>query len=441
LFLTLNGWFAYCLLKDWVGATLPAFLAGLMAAGLPFVAQEMGVLQLVALFGFLWSLFFLSRFLRYSQYRPSPWSTNLGLALGLPVTFLTCGYYGLFSLLFLPLFFLTQLRPAHFKWRTGRQLLWIGLLALILGGPFLWAQDQQLSQYGFTRQPQTIEANSARLSYYSYVLDYNVFYGRLFKRAPGQGQRLFPGFGIILLAGLGLWGAARRAKFYLFTATGLALLLSLGLRLHLGPLQPYEWVREYIPGFAQLRSPFRFALLVQTHLALLAGFGLSNLVRWLPQPPGKWVSLGLGVLVLGESLALPLPLQRVPHYQAVSTWQSWLNQRKVPPQIVILPFAPTSGVADFEPTVHWMLENRSLRVRMLNGYSGFFPRDHASLRDQMLKFPTPEGIAMLRARQIDYMVVQQQLARAPQRAAIQAYLPLVYWDENEQVAIYALVKF
>ena len=63
LFLILNGWFAHWLLKSWGISSLPAFLAGLIMMALPFVAQEMGVLQLIALFGFLWSLLFLSRFL------------------------------------------------------------------------------------------------------------------------------------------------------------------------------------------------------------------------------------------------------------------------------------------------------------------------------------------------------------------------------------------
>ncbi len=43
LFLTLNGWFTYWLLKSWCLALLPALLGGLLMQSLPFVAQEMGV--------------------------------------------------------------------------------------------------------------------------------------------------------------------------------------------------------------------------------------------------------------------------------------------------------------------------------------------------------------------------------------------------------------
>jgi hypothetical protein len=180
--------------------------------------------------------------------------------------------------------------------------------------------------------------------------------------------------------------------------------------------------------------------LAQLHLALLAGLGLQNLNCWLPRQPGRWVVIGLMILVLGESLALPLPLQRVPDYSAISTWQSWLNGFDPPPQIVMLPFAPSSRVTDFEQTAQWMLENQHFRGSMLNGYSGFFPPDHASLREQMIKFPTPEGLTLLREKQIRYVVVYHSFPGVPQKAAIQAYLPLVYWDEGEGVGIYELVE-
>ena len=63
LFLTLTGWFAAALLRGGGLSPLAAFLGGLLAQGLPFIAQEMGVLQLIALFGLLWSLYFLNRLL------------------------------------------------------------------------------------------------------------------------------------------------------------------------------------------------------------------------------------------------------------------------------------------------------------------------------------------------------------------------------------------
>lgn len=440
LFLTLNGWFAFWLLRCWQVSFLPSLLAGLLMQTLPFVAQEMGVLQLVAIFGFLWTLLFLSRLLTLPPRHLVTLSPpSLCLALGTPITFLTCGYYGLFSFFFLPLAFVLQLRRKHANLKTISQFVAVALLAVALTGPFLWAQQQRLAEYHFSRSAQTIEANSARLEYYRNFLDYHLLYGQILDLKSGQGQRLFPGLGLLILAGLGLFGRpAGRVKLYLLLAVALALLLSLGLRLNLGGVQPYQWVRDFVPGFAQLRSPFRFAVLVQFHLALLAGFGLDNLLRWIP-PPQKVLLVVFAALALFDLLAWPLPLQQLPVQTEPMPWQTWLNQQPTAPSnIVMLPFAPSSKVEDFEPTTRWMLANRYFHGAMLNGYSGFFPADHGRLREDLLKFPTNAALQQLRQKQIEYVVVYHNLPESPSIEQITAYLPLVYHDKANNVTVYTI---
>jgi len=438
LFLTLNGWFAYGLLRSWGviwGAALPA---ALLTQSLPFVAQEMGVLQLVAIFGLLWSLFFLHRLLRACERGQWQWRAVFGLALGTPVTFFTCGYYGLISLIFLPLAFVTQLKRRHLTPPLVGQLLVVGLLVLGLSAPFLLAQQQRLARYGFIRSQQTVENNSARLSDYTNFLDNNLLYSQILGLESNRGQRLFPGVGLVLLAIFGLMGPfSKRVKLYLLLAALLALLLSLGLRLEVGSVRPFLWLREYLPGFKQLRSPFRFAVAVQLHLALLAGFGLHTLWRWLPRPGQPLLGLLVGLSLL-EVVALPLPLQPLPPPQPDVAWQRWLAQREHPPQLVMLPFAQTNRVADFEQTVHWMLESRYFQGQMANGYSGFFPPDHATLRQQMLQFPTPAAIDLLRDIQIEYVVVHHALPHAPPPDAMTGQLPLLFFDPQTRVAIYSL---
>ncbi len=457
LFLTLNGWFACWLLRSWGVSLLPAVMGGLLAQALPFVAQEMGVLQLTALFGFLWSLFFLHRFIIASRpsapsppcspapLLPRPLTSSLGLALSAPLTFFTCVYYGLFSLFFLPLALLCQVRKNHLHLKFAAWLGLIALAAFILTGPGLWAQQQQLAQYNLSRTDQTVESNSAKAEYYRNFLDDNLLYSQLLGLKSAAGQRLFPGWGLLLLAGLGLWGGPnKRVKLYLLVAVTLAFGLSLGLRLNLadfwpggaGQLKPYQWLRDYVPGLAQLRSPFRFAALVQLHLALLAGFGLFNLGCWFRPHTTPFV-VGAAALALFEMLALPLPLQPLPDTLPPTAWQTWLNERGAAP-IVILPFAANNQVEAFEPTTRWMLLNRHLRGPMLNGYSGFFPPDHAHVRDLMLQFPTPAGLELLRQKGIAYVVVYHNLPGAPSLQAVEAYLPRLYVDQQDNVAIYSL---
>jgi hypothetical protein len=438
LFLSLNGWFGYWLMKDWGGSAPVALLTGLVIQALPFVAQEMGVLQLIAIFGLLWSLLFLSRFMLQSRRGIEHWPTLIALALGTPVTFFTCGYYGLFGLLFLPLAFLVQLRKEDLNLKQLRLLLVVGTLIFVLTGPFLWTQQQHLAQYGFVRSDKTIADNSARLSDYINFLDYNIFYGQILEWPAGRRQRLFPGFGLIVLAGLGFFGRSqRRIKLYLGLAVTLSLILSMGLRFQLGDIQPYAWIRAYLPGFAQLRSPFRFAALAQLHLALLAGFGLLNLEQWLGKR-GTFTTFAAVSVVLVEALALPLPLQPVPALPQNAAWQAWLNQHQPPPRIIMLPFAATNRVADFEQTVYWMLESRYFRGYLLNGYSGFFPQDHAQLRAYMLEFPSQAGLDLLRDLQVDYVIIHHHLAGAPSPETVMANLPIVYQDSLNQVSIYTL---
>jgi hypothetical protein len=469
LFVTLNGWFTYWLLKSWGGSPRPALLTGLLMQSLPFIAQEMGVLQLIAIFGFLWSLLFISRFLRQSGQGQTHWQTIIGLVWGTPVTFFTCGYYGLISVLFLPLAFLAQARQKHVKFKVLGQLLVTAFLIIVLSAPILLAQRQRLEHYGFTRSAKTVENNSAKLNYYTNFLDHNFFYGQILVLESGQGQRLFSGLVPIFLAVLGLFGCIilaqrrsltaenksqpgfapdklnvvslqKRISLYLAVVIVLALLLSLGLRLQLGDLQPYQWIRDTIPGFHQLRSPFRFAVLVQVHLVLLAGLGLLNLEHWFPGY-GRLFSIALTGMALLEVMALPLPLQPIPTLQTGASWQAWLNRQERPPQIIMLPFAKSNKVAHFEQTTRWMLESRYFQGDMLNGYSGFFPPDHARLRGHMLQFPTSDGLDLLRDMQVDYVIVHHNLANAPPANALTKYLFLVHEDKPANVSIYLISRF
>jgi len=489
LFLTMNGWFTYWLLRQWHVSSQASLGAGLLMAALPAVMQELGVLQLTAIFGYLWTLLFLSRW--YMSFKH-----DLALALGPAVIFLTCGYYGLFSLIFLPLAILLGSVGAYPcgrpNWGQGQALplqifhhtVFVILLSIALTAPFPVMQQQQLARHAFQRSATTIEQNSAHLNDYFRFLDYNIIYGQILGLRSEAGQRLFSGMGIILLAIVGAITKPHRfskpttmnldphpnplpvgegvafipplpvgeglgVRGILVIAIGLAWFLSFGLRLHVMGYQPYQWLRDFMPGFAQLRSPFRFAIFMQLHLALLAGLGLDVMLQLCCKKECK--PLGLLVcgaanlkvctpfyiclaLVLAESLALPLPLLPMPPPEPVAAWETWLNEQPQPLTIVMLPFAIDNGVAAFEPTVRWMLRQPTFQAKLINGYSGFFPPDHAALRDEMIQFPTAKGIAMLRAKGVTYLVVDYRLPQAPQNLT----LLRLFWDEAAQVGIYRL---
>jgi hypothetical protein len=47
---------------------------------------------------------------------------------------------------------------------------------------------------------------------------------------------------------------------------------------------------------------------------------------------------------------------------------------------------------------------------------------------------------LLQQKEIDYVVVYHGLAKTPALEALKKYLPLIYYDEVDNVAIYALRK-
>ena len=104
------------------------------------------------------------------------------------------------------------------------------------------------------------------------------------RTAPDPNQRaLFPGTLKLALALAGLVWGLRRTETRRFTAFLLALAagaagLSLlpGLE---GPLAPHAWLRDRIPGLAQLRSFWRAAVLMQVATVLLAAEGIEAVAR------------------------------------------------------------------------------------------------------------------------------------------------------------------
>jgi hypothetical protein len=111
---------------------------------------------------------------------------------------------------------------------------------------------------------------------------------------PFQEDFIYLGFGALLLVGFSL-GRRQQRDWWFFPL----LLLGSGL-LAMGRYTPlYEYVIQYLPGFALFRIPARWLVVVNLALAILAGFGLESIRRqglskraW-----GGVTTLSLGLLV------------------------------------------------------------------------------------------------------------------------------------------------
>ncbi len=438
LFLTLNAISADWLMRKLGAGVAPAFLTGLLALALPFVGNELGVLQLTPVFpifftfGAMWSF----------ANRPS-WTAALCIGGWSGVAFLLSGYYGLFLTLFLLLGGLIFVQKSHLH---GKALLQLGsgvMLAGLILLPLLPEQARLTADY--SRSETTIENNSAELEEYLH----------LYRRTLGEAwlpwivedngrQRLYPGTSLMVLAFIGLIGGLRKRskrRWVIFAALGaiLAFLFSLGLNLSFGDWQPYRLIKDYYPGFAQLRSPFRLAVMVQIFLFGLAGFGLS--IVWGKRWGRRLIAVVLVLLVLVEVVPQPGRLYAVPEQAFEAAWIGWLADQPGEGAVLMLPMSQDSGVAAFEPIVIGMLQGLEHGRPLGNGYSGFFPSSYRSLKGGMTHFPDEETIQHLQMTGFSYLIIDQAWWDEEKEQDLSAWedvLELVYQDEAK--VIYKIVK-
>lgn len=426
LILAANGLAAAAWLRRLGLARGPALSGGLLALTLPFVSHELGVIQLTVLFPLFLSLAALGDLAQRG---------DIGSALALggwaAATFLTCSYYGLFLALFLPLGVVLWGRRQFLTWRTLRRLGLSGLIATALLLPVIPTQYRLTRAYGHTTA--TITQNSAQPSDYLHLGSraWGWDTAPWLQTDGGSGQRLYPGTGLLLLAGPGLgvaWrGGRRRWALYLALGAGLAFVFSLGLNLTIAGRQPYTWLQAVYPGWGQLRSPFRLGLWVQVCLLGLAGLGLGRIWVW----RGRWgrvLTLGLVGLSLVEVLAWPARLSVAPAQQAA--WAAWLA-RQPAGAVAMVPFPSNGRVAAYLPTVTAMLYGLTHGHPLVNGYSGFFPASSDRLQAVMQTFPDERSLTSLRQAGVAYVVIDRDwwLARLP-AAAVRLSQPmqLVFGD-------------
>lgn len=416
LILALNGYAGARLARALGAAAGPAALVGAMAVGLPFVAHQMGVLQLTAVFPLL---LLIEAILRWAPAGGSRPAAAIGVWLG--VTFLTCGYYGLLGVVGVGL---ASLVLARREWLTRRRLadlaVAVGIFAL-LALPVVLGQAQYTS--GYHRSDDEIRELSAGLGDY-WRLDeraHGAGVAPWLRDVPG-GHGLYPGTALLALAVAGLVLAVRRPKtslderrrpWFLLAGACVAWLLSGGLKLSVLGFHPYEVVRAVVPGFDQLRNPARFAVLGELFLLGLAAYGLDALWRW----RGR-VGAGLAAAVVAVGLVeVSIAPVRLFEPQPTARWAGWLDDH-APDRAVMafVPFPPSGQVGEFQETTARMVQVVDKDLTTVNGYSGLFPDRYELLSNAMYGYPSARGDAALRAFRVQYLVASTAwLRRDPNR--------------------------
>ncbi|MCB2218697.1 MAG: hypothetical protein KQH59_21760 [Desulfobulbaceae bacterium] len=442
LALWMNGWIACRVLRTMHLHPLPAIAGGAFVSLLPLIHSWLGVLQLVPVFGILLSI----RALQLVGRRPTI-ARGVRLGLSLALTYLLCSYYGLFLIAALVVPGLWLVAP-HLKSRR----LWLSLGAgafvfLFCCLPVLLGQAHALTATSRTLDHSYLASLSARpTDYLKPVWPSPVL------PTPGEtgdnnpGYRLNCGYLQMALAAIGIWAtlrSSRRRWAGLLVGTGaVALLLSFGPTLKIGEIRPYLLLVEGVPGFAQARNVFRFALFAALGLQSLLIFG-----RWLRKhPPVRKACLIMATL-LGlasaiEQLPPAQPLYQPPGSSTDSGWIEYLNTiPAVDEPVVCLPFAYKPDVASYERQALWMYWQTFHEHPLVNGYSGFFPLHFIDLKWPMAAFPTGDSVYRLHRLGVELVVVNRN---SPQGVFVQSRyrddqrLEHIFYDDSAAIDIYRL---
>jgi hypothetical protein len=480
LSLVLNGCAGAWLVRQIGGSRWAGLAGGAMLLMLPFVHWQLGVLQLVPVWGVLWTIGALREFGLQPGVRRS---VMAGAALGL--TYLSCAYHGLFLILLLvgagPWLFGRNL----WNWRTPVKLMPGAVVCLLLVAPVLTKQREIIRKFEFERTAEIITTLSAEAGDYSVTPWPQLLPGGDFadpERRPYW--QLGPGNVKWLLAAVGVIIGLVNRRLRLWTAfaisfTALAVLLSLGLKFKIGAWIPYQLLIDWFPGMAQVRNVFRFALFAQIMTAVLAAQGLEAVtpVRWKsvlawwrgrgkqrdsgvekPAEPASEPSVGRAWAVTGAILTLLAggmaalevrpPRQvlfHLPPLEDNTGWISWLKQN-TPPEAVVacLPFPTGVTVDDYQETTLWMTWGSCHRRRMVNGYSGFFPPPYMTLKPKMDYFPDPASLDELATMGVGYCVIRYSsvdpAAWGRMFTQFSSRLKPRHWDERAGVGIFELVN-
>jgi hypothetical protein len=433
--LVLNGVFAYRLCRALEAPRPASLLGGVLAVTLPFSALMLGVVNLVPAFGFLWTLDGLVRFSRSGSAGHAAWT-----AAGFLATYLTCQQYALMFVPFAAAAGIVALWQRHFEWRS---IVKLGVAGAVAGVIVLWIALPAITlhnELGFTRSEEIVKRLSARpVDFFTRPETASVPFPPPHTLEEDTGG-LFPG---VILSALAVAGAVtglrdprrRRWTGVLVGVTLGAMVLAMGYNFGFGALSPFGLLRSLVPGLSELRSVFRFAVIMQAVLPVLAVFALAALpgrYRW----AGGWLVVVLALAGSAENLSIPQGLVAVPQSPRTA-WTEWLRGRDDVHAVAHVPFPAGIKVKDYEVEAWRMFAQIDHGKPIVNGYSGYFPPGYTDFHlDMGLRFPAPDLVCELnRGLGVDTLVVDQPwlAVHSGEMEGIAGMLQPMYGDPDVQI--------
>ena len=354
-----------------------------------------------------WTIWMPLAFWAVHQVSETP-TLRRGMALGLllALQLLSCVYYGVFLGIIVGalIVLLAATRPGEARavvFPLSVAALIVGAVAAVYALPYI-----ESARIVGTRAPGETASFSAQLASYLAAPSQNWLWGWNSFSFEGNELRLFPGIAAVIIAGAGVAGHRRERLVWIYLSLVLlAVELSLGMN---GTI--YSWLYEWLRPLRGFRAPARFGILAVCALSVLAGFGFQYLSRRLAAPRAVLIAALVAIAVEGGSAPLRLtPVQRTTPdvYTALDKFLD--PQRRS--AVIELPMASGFNVFYmFWSTRHWR--------PLVNGYSGYAPRDFEKTIQRMCTFPDPDSIARLRALNVGHILIHEAYYSERERTAL-----------------------
>lgn len=338
---------------------------------------------------------------------------------------LSCVYYGVFLAMLLA-FFVPALVLLTARERMARVAPAIGVaavVAVVLIVPIVMPYVSAARDIGVRPTTEIARYSATPLNYLASP-ESNRLWGWTANRWGGSELRLFPGLVPVLLACASAWRKpARPVVLYAFT-TLVAIMFSFGVN-----TRAYAALLEYVTPLQSFRSMSRFAALAECALAVLAGFGAQLLAeRFRARERRRVIPVALMLgLIAAEASNRAMPLAAAGARAPADVYRVL---RSAPPGVLIeLPMPRHDAMPGWDPTYQmWSLWHDK---PLVNGYSGYYPKDYLDTVIRMEVFPSDAAMGRLRAHKVRYIVVHRQFYAADRRDSLIPSLAnrpdLKYW--------------
>ena len=391
-----SGLGMFVLARHLTKATGPALLAAAMFTMLPYRIEHFMHLELQ------WAMFIPLTFWalhRTAESKSWRWGIVAGLFLWLQV--LSCVYYGVFLAMTLVVFVPVLVLAGH---RDGMRslvpaLTAAALVAAVLTIPFALPYRAVAHDLGGRATADIARYSASPMNYFS-TTSLSWVWGWTANRWGGSELRLFPGaVALLLAAGALVRRPARPVIVYGITAA-VAIELSFGLN---GSL--YRAIFERVDALQGFRSLSRFAVIASCAVAALAALGAETLLAHLRSAPrARAVAVPvLLALMMVDYGNRPMGLTPGDPVEAPDAYK--VIRGAAPGAVLELPLPDLDHLPGWEPFYqawsiwHWK--------PLINGYSGYYPRDYLTTVLRMAVFPEEGTIERLRAHDVRYVVVHR----------------------------------